>query len=206
MLVMSVGGVAPAAAAQDYRFEPSIARPAEAVTMAARLPANIAQGPAVVFSRQMAAIPQDYAPAMVWYRTALVRGAPQFATGEPRGDEEEADPLEFVWRAENGDLVSKTGRGLFHLTYGAAGNSWYRELDCRLVAWPDGESKATMNCSDGAQRTMVIPSAGTVVIDDISYIRPVAEEPWADDSDMGVPSDSPGPEEAGPADAAETAQ
>lgn len=202
VLTISAGCVAPAVA-RDYRLEPSIIRPADAFVIAAHLPGNIGEGPAAVFSRQMAAIPKDYAPAMIWYRAALSQGAAQMTTREPRTDEEATDPLQYVWRAENGDLVSKTGRGMFHLTYGGGGNSWHREVDCRMVAWPDGQATAMMNCSDGVQRAMVVPSAGTVVIDEVAYVRTVTVEPWSEDAGDGAMAvDS----EGAPVDEGETPQ
>lgn len=205
-IVLGLGGQA---LARDIVLEPDIISPPEAAVMlAANLPQGLGQGPADVFSRQPLAIAKDYAPAMIWYRAALSRnGQPAIAATEP--NEDDPNPLRY-WIADNGDLVSRTGRGQFHLTFGSGARNWYRELDCRLVNWPDGEAKAIMNCDDGVQRTMVIPSSGTVVVDDVEYKRVVTEAPldgpeaYAVSAEAGVdggppPEDIP-PEAQQPAD------
>jgi hypothetical protein len=202
-------GFAGQAVASDIFLAPDIISPPKSeVLLAATLPQKFGQGPADVFSRQPLAIARDYAPAMIWYRAALARdGQPTIAAAEP--NEEDPNPLRY-WIAENGDIVSRTGRGLFHLTYGNGSQNWYREFDCRLVNWPDGESKAIMNCDDGVQRTMVIPSSGTVVVDDVEYKRVVTEAPLDGPEAYAIPvaagvDGGPPPDEI-PADAQQPAE
>ena len=45
------------------------------------------------------------------------------------------------------------------------------QVDCSLLAWPEGNSEAPMTCSDGMQRTMQIPGDGVVIVDAVRYAR-----------------------------------
>ena len=49
-------------------------------------------------------------------------------------------------------------------------SSWFRQVDCSLLAWPEGNSEAPMACSDGTQRTLQIPGDGVVIVDDVQYV------------------------------------
>ena len=81
------------------------------------------------------------------------------------------EPLHWAWIADNGDLVTKVGRGIFELSFANSRSNWYRELDCRLAHLAGGNADAPMSCNDGTQRTMQIPGNGIVLVDDVPFVR-----------------------------------
>jgi hypothetical protein len=60
---------------------------------------------------------------------------------------------------------------VFRLSFADNRSNWFQELDCKLVAWPGGDTEAPMSCSDGSQRRMEIPGDGIVYLDDVEYRR-----------------------------------
>ena len=81
------------------------------------------------------------------------------------------EPLHWAWIADNGDLITRAGKGLYRISFANNQSTWFQDVDCRLQAWPEGNSEAPMVCNDGKQRTMQIPGNGVVVVDDIQYVR-----------------------------------
>ena len=81
------------------------------------------------------------------------------------------EPLHWAWVADNGDLITRVGKGLLPDILRQQTNNWFQEVDCRLQAWPEGNSEAPMVCNDGKQRTMQVPGDGIVLVDDIQYVR-----------------------------------
>jgi hypothetical protein len=118
-------------------------------------------------------LPPDYAPAMTWYRLALAGGykQPPLVARDWSHDERLPEPLQWAWLAENGDVVSRMGRGVFRLSIANSRVNWFRDVDCRLVSWPDGKAEAPMACNDGSQRMMQIPGDGLVRVDGIQFSR-----------------------------------
>lgn len=127
---------------------------------------------------QKPGVPAEYASAMTWYRMALAKGyqPPLVASSLTYGDKL-PEPLQFAWSAPNGDLVARTGKGSFLLSFEDNDKNWFRELNCMMVQWPGGDAQAVMNCEDGTQRTMLIPEEGGVVIGDKQYRRAFQQAP-----------------------------
>ncbi len=128
-------------------------------------------------------LPGRYVSAMTLYRVAMASGLqpPLVATDRIYGDEL-AGPLQWTWSAENGNMVTRTGKGLFRLSIEGS-SKWFREINCRMVQWPGGDFSAVMNCEDGKERTMVVPSDGVVMIDDVAYARIFPREPLPPEED-----------------------
>jgi hypothetical protein len=118
-------------------------------------------------------VPREYGSAMTWYRVALADGYPQPPlVNSPLGyDEQLPEPLHWAWIAQDGNLITRVGKGIFRLSYVDSRVNWFRDIDCRLVAWPDGDLQAPMTCNDGTQRTMQIPGDGLVRVDGVPYSR-----------------------------------
>ena len=129
-------------------------------------------------------LPGRYVSAMTLYRVAMASGLqpPLVATDRIYGDEL-AGPLQWTWSAENGNMVTRTGKGLFRLSIEESSSNWFREINCRMVQWPGGDFSAVMNCEDGKERTMVIPSDGVVMIDDVAYARVFPRAPLPPEED-----------------------
>ena len=129
-------------------------------------------------------VPGAYASAMTLYRVAMASGTqPPLVAPDRIYGEELAGPLQWTWSAENGDVVSKIGKGMFRLSFQENGSSWFREVNCRMTQWPGGDLKAPMDCDDGTKRTMTIPSEGVVMIDDVTFQRVFAREPLPPEED-----------------------
>lgn len=125
-----------------------------------------------------AGVPPEYASAMTWYRVAMSNGyQPPLVVPSWTYSDELPEPLQYAWSAPNGDLVARTGKGSFLLSFEDSGKNWFRELNCRMVVWPGGDAQATMDCSDGTQRTMLIPEEGGVVIGNTQYSRAFQQAP-----------------------------
>jgi hypothetical protein len=142
---------------------------------AAKSPLISSPGPADALK---AGIPHEYASAMTWYRVALAHGyQPPLVVRSWVYSDQLPEPLQWAWSAPNGDLVARTGKGSFLLSFEDSGKNWFRELNCRLVHWPGGDAQAVMNCNDGTQRTMLIPEEGGVVIGNVQYQRAFQQAP-----------------------------
>jgi len=123
-------------------------------------------------------VPHEYATAMTWYRVALSNGyQPPLVAPSWIYSDQLPEPLRWTWSAPNGDLVARTGKGSFLLSFEDSGKNWFRELNCRMIQWPGGDAQAVMNCNDGTQRTMLIPEEGGVVIGNIQYRRAFKQAP-----------------------------
>ena len=123
-------------------------------------------------------VPHEYASAMTWYRVALAHGyQPPLVAQSWIYSDELPEPLQWAWSTANGDLVARTGKGSFLLSFEDSGKNWFRELNCRMVQWPGGDAQAIMNCNDGTQRTMQIPEEGGVVIGNVQYRRAFQQAP-----------------------------
>lgn len=118
-------------------------------------------------------LPKQYASAMTWYRTALEDGytQPPLVASPWLRDEQLPEPLQWTWVSDNGDLVTRAGKGVFRLSFADNENNWFQDVDCRLLAWPGGDTEAPMSCEDGVERTMAIPGDGVVLVDDVQYVR-----------------------------------
>ena len=143
-------------------------------------------------------VPRDYASAMALYRVALSDGYAQTPmVAVPWSyDEQLPEPLHWAWIADNGDVIARTGKGHFQMSFASDQSSWFRQVDCSLLAWPEGNSEAPMTCSDGTQRTMQIPGNGIVVVDDIQYVRVFNSEQTTLPPPEEIPVDQLTPEEA----------
>ena len=179
LTMVSVLGGSVLAQAYDYRVDPnatqrgefSLAFPTEArraLTMSAE----------DNFATEKTNLPQEYASAMTWYRVALASGSSQPPmVASPWGyDEQLPQTLHWTWVADNGNVVTRAGKGVFRISFADNRNNWFRETECKLQAWPDGTSKAPMLCSDGAQRTLQIPGDGVVLVDDVQFTRVFTSE------------------------------
>ena len=123
-------------------------------------------------------LPREYTSAMMWYRVSLADGymqPPIFAVARSY-DEYLPEPLNWAWISQNGDVVARTGRGVFKLSFADNSSNWFRDVECKLVSWPDGTTEAPMTCNDGSERRMMIPGDGIVYVDDIEYRRVFASE------------------------------
>jgi hypothetical protein len=114
-----------------------------------------------------------YASAMALYRVAMSDGYAQTPMVEVPWpyDEHLPEPLHWAWIADNGDVIARTGKGHFQMSFASNQDNLFRQLDCSLLAWPEGNAEAPMTCSDGTQRTMQIPGEGIVIVDDVQYVR-----------------------------------
>ena len=160
----------------DYRIDPSTPHSSQLrLSFADKSPLISDPGPTDGLE---AGVPHEYASAMTWYRVALTHGyEPPLVAQSWTYSEELPDPLRYAWTAPNGDLVARTGKGSFLLSFEDSRKNWFRELNCRLVQWPDGDAQAVMDCNDGTQRTMLIPEEGGVVIGNVQYRRAFQQAP-----------------------------
>ena len=175
----------------DYRIDPNAAHKSQyRLAFAAKSPLA-AQAGAVETVK--AGVPHEYASAMTWYRVALARGyQPPLVTSSRIYRDQLPEPLQWTWSAENGDLVIRTGRGSFLLSFEDSRKNWFRELNCRMVQWPGGDAQAVMNCDDGTQRTMLIPEEGGVVIGNVLYERAFQQAPVNFDDVLPQDEELPG--------------
>ena len=160
----------------DYRIDPSTPHSTQyRLLFADRSPLVSDPDPASALEW---GVPHEYASAMTWYRVALTNGyEPPLVAQSRTYSEELPDPLRWAWSAPNGDLVARTGKGSFLLSFEDSRKNWFRELNCRLVQWPNGDAQAIMECNDGTQRTMLIPEDGGVVIGNVQYKRAFQQAP-----------------------------
>lgn len=137
-----------------------------------------------------ARIPPEYATAMTWYRVALANGyQPPLVVRSWTYSDQLPEPLQYAWSSPNGDLVARTGKGAFLLSFEDTDRNWFRELNCRMIHWPGGDAQAIMSCNDGTQRTMLIPEEGGVVIGNRQYTRAFQQAPVNFDEDVPLDYD-----------------
>jgi hypothetical protein len=160
----------------DYRIDPSAPHSSQfRFTFAEKSPL-VSRADSGDFTK--AGIPAEYASAMTWYRVALAQGyEPPLVAQSRLYSDELPEPLQWAWSAPNGDLVARTGKGSFLLSFEDSGKNWSRELNCRMIQWPGGDAQAIMNCNDGTQRRMLIPEEGGVVIGNVQYSRAFQQAP-----------------------------
>jgi hypothetical protein len=168
--ILSLVGGSGLAHAYDVRVDPQAAGRAEFTidfTHEYRLGMH-GSSPAVVVQ-----VGRQYALAMALYRVAMTAGYAQTPmVAVPWSYEQQLpEPLHWAWVADNGDVIARTGKGHFQMSLANSVSSWFRQVDCSLIAWPGGNSEAPMTCSDGTQRTMQIPGDGIVLVDDVQYTR-----------------------------------
>jgi hypothetical protein len=195
--MLSLAAASGFALAYDVRIDPMAASRAEFTIDFThdenRLGAH-GTSPAVVAQ----VVTRQYASAMALYRVALTGGyaqAPMVAVPWPY-DEQLPEPLHWAWIAGNGDVIARTGKGNFQMSFGSNQNSLFRQVDCSLLAWPEGNSEAPMKCSDGVQRTMQIPGDGIVIVDAVRYARVFNSEQTTLPPPEEIPIDDLTPEEA----------
>jgi hypothetical protein len=171
--LLSVAGSCVAAHAYDPRIDPGVTRRAEITTaFTPAFPLASRAGKADTLDRNVRIVPREYASAMTWYRVAFAGGydqGPMLAS--PWNYGELPEPLHWAWVADDGDLITRVGKGLFRMSFANSANNWFQEVDCRLQAWPEGNAGAVMVCNDGKQRTMQVPGDGVVLVDDVQYVR-----------------------------------
>lgn len=185
-LALCVGSGVPAAWASDVQPGGGAVRPPSLrFDFAAESPLAMRAGPA---ESPAWSLPGAYASAMALYRVAMASGVrPPLVTPDRIYGEELAGPLQWTWSTPNGDVLSKTGRGMFRLSFAENGGSWFREMNCRMIQWPGGDLQAPMDCEDGTQRVMTIPSEGVVMIDDVAFQRVFAREPLPPEEEVVLP-------------------
>lgn len=174
----------------DYRIDPDASHSSQfRLAFASTSPLASRAGPADTVK---AGVPPEYASAMTWYRVALTRGyQPPLVTRSWVYSDQLPEPLQWAWSAANGDLVARTGRGSFLLSFEDSRKNWFREVNCRMVQWPGGDAQAVMNCNDGTQRTMLIPEEGGVVIGNVLYERAFQQAPVNFDNVLPQDEDFP---------------
>ena len=172
--LLPVAGSCVAAHAYDHRVDPAVTRRADiAVAFTPKFSLSGEAGKADTLDRTARMVPREYASAMTWYRVAFAGGydlGPLVASPWSHGDQL-PEPLHWAWVADDGDLITRVGKGLFRMSFATSANNWFQEVDCRLQAWPEGNAVAPMACNDGKQRTMQIPGDGIVLVDDVQYVR-----------------------------------
>jgi hypothetical protein len=115
---------------------------------------------------------------MTWYRVAMANGYRQPPmVASPWGyDDGLPEPLNWTWVADNGDLMTRMGKGAFRISFADNHNNWFTDVDCKLTAWPGGDTEAPMTCSDGTQRMLRVPGSGTITVDDVPFTRVFSSE------------------------------
>jgi len=159
------------AQAVDYRIDPDVVGRVDIRFVpppSDRLPP--AFGATEVVANDM---PYEYASAMTWYRTALADGytQPPLVASPWARDEQLPEPLQWTWAGENGDIVTRSGKGTYRISLADNQSNWFRDVDCQMTSWPGGDREAPMNCTDGVQRMMRVPGDGIVLIDDVQFVR-----------------------------------
>ena len=100
------------------------------------------------FDAATAAVPPEYATAMTWYRVALANGyEPPLVAQSWTYSDQLPEPLQYAWSAPNGDLVARTGKGAFLLSFEDTDRNWFRELNCRMIHWPGGDAPRMLSRS-----------------------------------------------------------
>jgi hypothetical protein len=172
-MLSAVGGVAPAYS-YDERLNPDATRRSEISVDVSQWPQrNLDDGRKGVLRVDDARLPREYASAMTWYRVTLASGylQPPILAAPWGYDEQLPEPLNWTWVSDDGNLMTRIGKGSFRLSFADNQNNWFREIDCQLAAWPGGDTEAPMNCTDGVERMLRVPGGGTITIDDVVYTR-----------------------------------
>jgi hypothetical protein len=160
--------------AYDRRVDPDVVSRAEMTVTFSPKSMQAPNGSADhIFSAEKPNLPPEYASAMTWYRVALAGGytqAPMVASPWSR-DEKLPEPLHWAWIADNGDLITRVGKGVFRISFADNQSNWFQDVDCRLSTWPGGDTEAPMTCADGKDRKMQIPGDGVIVVDDKQFTR-----------------------------------
>lgn len=172
LLLSAAGGGL--AHAYDLRVDPNAARRSEIRVAFGKEPMRALKASAAgEIKSGNPQLPRAYGSAMTWYRVALADGyrQPPIIASDWSYDEGLPEPLHWAWIADTGDLVTRVGKGIFRLSFADSRVNWFRDLDCRLLSWPDGETKAPMSCRDGSSRMMQIPGDGIVRVDGVKYAR-----------------------------------
>lgn len=132
-------------------------------------------------------VPGAYFSAMTLYRVAMASGLrPPLVKPDRIYGEELAGPLQWTWSAENGDVITRVGKGTFRLSFEENRSNWFRELSCTMTQWPGGDLAAVISCEDGSERTMLIPSEGIVMLGNVAYQRIFQREPLPPEEDALV--------------------
>lgn len=71
----------------------------------------------------------------------------------------------FLWVAQDGSSIRRTGDGLFRLTLATPHRDWFFETQCHAAGWP------MFYCTDGRERQMSAPDLSTTIFDDIAFRR-----------------------------------
>ena len=172
-MLSAVGGVAPAYA-YDERLDPDATRRAEiSIDLSKSRERALADFANSQLRPGEPRLPRDYASAMTWYRVTMASGYRQPPmVASPWGyDEGLPEPLNWAWAADNGNVVTRMGKGTFRISYADNEKNWFKDVDCKLTNWPGGDTATPMTCNDGAQRMLKVPEGGIVSIDDVTYTR-----------------------------------
>lgn len=176
LLIEACWGIA---AASDYRLDPDAANrgelsimPAKGFLVTVRAGRISELDPGKLYPDKQDVM-QAYAGAMTWYRLAPEDAYPKGQTLalDWVGSDQLPEPFRLAWAAPNGDLVARIGGGIFRIILGDYRHNWFRDIDCRMVSWPDKNLEAAMSCDDGQERKMLIPGGGTVIVDGVSYAQ-----------------------------------
>ena len=150
--LLPIAGSCVDADAYDPRVDPAVMRRGETtIAFTPASPLSSRAGAADALDRNLRIVPREYASAMTWYRVAFAGGydqGPMVASPLGYGDRL-PEPLHWAWVADDGDLITRVGKGLFRLSFANGANNWFQEVDCRLQAWPGGNAEAPMACNDG---------------------------------------------------------
>lgn len=177
--MLSFLGGSAAAHAYDNRIDPNATRRSEfSLAFPKEASRALTMSAEDRFASEKTNLPLEYASAMTWYRVALSSGSQQPPmVASPWGyDEQLPETLNWAWVADDGNMITRTGKGVFRLSFADNRSNWFRETECRLQSWPDGTSQAPMLCDDGLQRTLQIPGDGIVLVDDVQFTRVFTSE------------------------------
>jgi hypothetical protein len=179
LTALSLAGGSIVAHAYDNRVDPNAARRTEfSVTLPTEAKLALALGSLDKLTRDKPDLPLEYASAMTWYRAAFANGHQQPPiVASPWGyDEQLPETLHWTWVADDGDILTRSGKGVFRLSFADNHSNWFRETECQLQSWPDGTAEAPLSCGDGVARTMQIPGDGIVLIDGVQFTRVFTSE------------------------------
>jgi hypothetical protein len=171
--VLSAANTGLAAGAYDLRFDPAVTYRNQ---LQFRLPSPRARGG--IFERLVApdkiqaSMTPDFVAAMILYRLALEEDVqPGQAPAIPWLLDQTPDAFQRAWVGPGGDLVAKVGKRVFQHSTGNYRANWFRQLNCQLIRWLDGNSEVRLSCEDGREPTIRIPGGGTILIDGVQYGR-----------------------------------
>src|SRR5262245_20104459 len=158
-----LGGSGTVVHAYDRRVDPNVVRGTDtAFAFSPKAMHALHDSENHILSGEKPNLPPEYASAMTWYRVALEGGytqAPMVALPWSR-DDQWPEPLHWAWVADNGELITRVGKGAFRISFADNQSNWFQDVDCQLSAWPGGDTQAPMACADGKERNMQIPGDG----------------------------------------------